>query len=339
LESITVTLSSGDVVRQIVIPKSGEPDVMRVVECPSPIPGPGEVAIDVKYCGCNWGDTMMRRNTYPHPVTYPVVPGFEVSGSVSGFGPEVSGLRIGDRVAAYLSEDGGYAETCVVPAQCIIPLPPSIQLDVAAAFPVQALTAYFMLHLIGRVQPGWVVLIHAVGGGVGLCLTQLAVKAGAKVIGSVGAAGKERRPLEFGASRVVNREEEDFVAAALEMTGGGGVDLLLDSLGASTLDRSFAALRTLGHAISYGEAEGRPFPNLWERMVPKSLTLTRFHMGHVQVGSAVWRAAVSHVLAGIVEGWLRIPIEGIYPLREAAAMHARLESRKVAGKLLLATRE
>jgi NADPH:quinone reductase and related Zn-dependent oxidoreductases len=202
---------------------------------------------------------------------------------------------------------------------------------------VQALTAYFMLHLIGRVQPGWVVLIHAVGGGVGLCLTQLAVKAGAKVIGSVGAAGKERRPLEFGASRVVNREEEDFVAAALEMTGGRGVDLLLDSLGALTLDRSFAALRTLGHAISYGEAEGRPFPNLWERMVPKSLTLTRFHMGHVQVGSADWRAAVSYVLAGIVEGWLRIPIEGTYPLREAAAMHARLESRKVAGKLLLAT--
>jgi NADPH2:quinone reductase len=233
----------------------------------------------------------------------------------------VNGLRIGDRVAAYLSEDGGYAETCVVPAQCVIPLPPSIQLDVAAAFPVQALTAYFMLHLIGRVQPGWVVLIHAVGGGVGLCLTQLAVKAGAKVIGSVGAAGKERRPLEFGASRVVNREEEDFVAAALEMTGGRGVDLLLDSLGALTLDRSFAALRALGHAISYGEAEGRPFPNLWERMVPKSLTLTRFHMGHVQVGSVDWRAAVSYVLAGIVEGWLRIPIEGIYPLREAAAMH------------------
>jgi NADPH2:quinone reductase len=132
LGSITVTLSSGDVVRQIVIPKSGEPDVMRVVECPSPIPGPGEVAIDVEYCGCNWGDTMMRRNTYPHPVTYPVVPGFEVSGSVSGLGPEVSGLRIGDRVAAYLSEDGGYAETCVVPAQCVIPLTPSIQLDVAA---------------------------------------------------------------------------------------------------------------------------------------------------------------------------------------------------------------
>ena len=123
------------------------------------------------------------------------------------------------------------------------------------------------------------------------------------------------------------------------MTGGKGVDLLLDSVGASTLDRSFAALKTLGHAISYGEAEGRPFANLWERMVPKSLTLTRFHMGHIEVGSADWQAGVSHVLAGIVEGWLKTPIEGVYPLREAGAMHARLESRQVSGKLLLATRE
>src|SRR5882724_5595050 len=325
--------------RQIVIPKSGEPDVMQVVKCHAPSPGAGEVAIDVVYCGCNWADTMMRRNTYPHPVTYPVVPGFEVSGHVSALGADVSGIRVGDRVAAYLSEDGGYSETCIVPVESVIPLPQQIDLDVAAAFPVQALTAYFMLHMIGRVRPGWVVLIHAIGGGVGLCLTQLAVKAGARVIGTIGTAGKERRPLELGASRVVNRNERDFVSAALEMTGGKGVDLLLDSVGASTLDRSFAALKTLGHAISYGEAEGRPFANLWERMVPKSLTLTRFHMGHIEVGSAVWKAGVAHVLAGIVEGWLGIPIEGIYPLREAGTMHARLESRQVSGKLLLATRE
>jgi NADPH2:quinone reductase len=125
----------------------------------------------------------------------------------------------------------------------------------------------------------------------------------------------------------------------MDITGGMGVDLLLDSVGASTLDRSFAALKTFGHAISYGEAEGRPFANLWARMVPKSVTFSRFHMGHIEVGGADWRDGVKHVTAGILEGWLRIPIEGIYPLREAGAMHARLESRTVSGKLLLATRE
>ena len=114
--------------RQIVIPKSGEPDVMQVVECSAPAPRAGEVAIDVIYCGCNWADTMMRRNTYPHPVIYPVVPGFEVSGHVSALGTDVSGIRVGDRVAVYLSEDGGYAETCVVPVESVIPLPPQIDL-------------------------------------------------------------------------------------------------------------------------------------------------------------------------------------------------------------------
>jgi NADPH2:quinone reductase len=326
-------------VRQIIIPRSGEPEVMQLVERAAPRPAAGEVAIDIVYCGCNWADTMMRRNTYPHPVTYPVVPGFEVSGHVSALGADVQGFRVGDRVAAYLAEDGGYAESCVVPADCVIPLPSQIGLDLAAAFPVQGLTAYFLLHMIGRIQPGWTVLIHAIGGGVGLCLTQLAVKAGANVIGTVGTPGKERRALAFGASRVIDRSRDDFVAAALEMTGGRGADLLLDSVGASTLDRSFEALKTLGHAISYGEAEGRPFPNLWQRMVPRSLTLSRFHMGHVEIGSAHWTAGIAHVLAGLGEGWLKVPIEGIFPLGDAARMHRRLESRLVSGKLLLAARE
>jgi NADPH2:quinone reductase len=312
---------------------------MRVVDRPAPVPGAGEVAIDVVYCGCNWADTMVRRNTYPHPVTYPVVPGFEISGHVTAIGAGVGGIKPGDRVAAYLSEDGGYSEKCVVPIGCVIPLPAAIGMDVAAAFPVQAMTAYFLLHTIGRVRPGWTLLIHAIGGGVGLCLTQLAVRAGARVIGTVGTPGKERRALDFGAARVIDRGKDDFVVEALAETAGEGVDLVLDSVGASTLDRSFSALKTFGHAVSYGEAEGKPFPNLWERLVTKSLTLSRFHMGHIAIGSADWKAALAQVLGGIADGWLRIPIEGIYPLAEAAAMHARLESRQVSGKLLLATRE
>ena len=324
--------------RAVVIPKAGEPEVMQLVERPTPIPKPGEVAIDVAYCGCNWGDTMMRRNTYPHPVTYPVVPGFEVSGRVSAIGRGVAGIREGDRVAAYLSEDGGYAETCIAPAECVIPLPPGMTLDVAAAFPVQAITAYHLLHTIGRVQPGWVVLIHAIGGGVGLCCTQIAVKAGATVIGTVGTSGKERRPLELGATRVIHRGHGDFPAACVEVSAGKGVDLVLDSVGAGTLDRSFTALRNLGHVVSYGEADGRPFANLWERLVPKSLTFTRFHLGHLDVRSSSWRYGVEHVLEGLKQGWLKMTIAGTYPLEKAAEMHSHLESRQVSGKLLLAVR-
>ena len=325
--------------RALVIPKAGEPEVMQLVERPTPVPRAGEVAIDVEYCGCNWADTMMRRNTYPHPVSYPAAPGFEVSGHVRTVGEGVVGIREGDRVAAYLPKGGGYAETCITPAECVIPLPPEMAADVGAAFPVQALTSYHLLHTVGQVEPGWIVLIHAIGGGVGLCCTQLTVKAGAVAIGTVGTSGKEKKALEFGATGVIDRGREDFLAACQEASDGRGVDLVLDSVGAATLDRSFSALKILGHAVSYGEAEGRPFPNLWERLVPRSLTLTRFHLGHMDVHSHAWQAGLQHVLEGLAHGWLKMTIAGRYPLDRAAAMHTHLESRQVSGKLLLAVRE
>lgn len=321
--------------RAIMIPRAGGPDVMELVERPVPTPAPGEVAIDIAYCGCNWADTMMQRNTYPHPVTYPAAPGFEVSGHVRSVGKGVSGIRPGDRVAAYLHKGGGYAETCVTAAECVVPLPAGMSLELGAAFLVQALTSYHLLHTVGQVQPGWMVLIHAIGGGVGLCATQVAVKAGARVIGTVGTAGKEKKALAFGASRVVDRGKEDFLAVCHEVSAGKGVDLVLDSVGASILDRSFSALRNLGHVVSYGEAEGRPFTNLWERLVPKSLTLTRFHLGHLDPRSPAWRAGLDHVMQGLAENWLNIEIVERFPLAQAAAMHARLESRQVSGKLLL----
>jgi len=323
----------------LVIPRAGEPDVMQLVELPTPVPKAGEVAIEVAYCGCNWADTMMQRNTYPHPVSYPAAPGFEVSGLVRAVGEDVAGFRRGDRVAAYLSHGGGYAETCIAPADSVIPLPSGMALDVAAAFPVQALTSYHLLHTVGRVEAGWVVLIHAIGGGVGLCCTQLAVKAGAVVIGTVGTAGKEKRALELGAARVVDRGREDFLTACQEASAGRGVDLVLDSVGATTLDRSFSALKNLGHAVSYGEAEGRPFSNLWERLVPRSLTLSRFHLGHIDVHSPTWQAGLDYVLEALAQGWLKMTIAARYPLDQAVAMHAHLESRQVSGKLLLAVKE
>lgn len=321
--------------KAVVIHATGGPEQLVLAERPDPVPGPGEVLLDVAYAGCNWADTQVRMGIYPHPMTYPMVLGFEVSGIVAALGPGVIEAAIGDRVAVFPDKGGAYAEKCVASASGLIKLPSGVPLDVGAAFPIQALTAYHMLFTIHRLKKGDSVLVNAIGGGVGLCCTQLAVQAGAKVIGTTGTPGKEKRALEYGASKVVVTSQEDFVKVALDFTSGKGVDLAIDSYGATMLDRTFDAVRKLGHIISIGEAEGQPFRNIRERILPRSQTFTRLHLGHVDQNSPEWKAGVDHVLGGIAAGWLKIPIEGVFPLAEAAEMHRRLEGRHVAGKLLL----
>jgi NADPH2:quinone reductase len=179
--------------------------------------------------------------------TYPLVLGLEIAGTVSKLGPGVTGVKVGERVAAFLEQGGAYAEKAVVAANMLMRLPDGIPFDVGAALTVQPLTGYHMLHTIYGIDPGETVLINAIGGGVGLFTTQLAVKAGARVIGTVGTPGKEKRALEYGAERVVVTRDEDFEQAVLAFTGGRGVDLAIDSLGATMLDRTFNVVRKLGH--------------------------------------------------------------------------------------------
>lgn len=322
--------------RAVVITAPGVENNLKIGVEPKPDPSPGHVLVDVAYGGCNFADTMIVKGIYPHPKGYPLVGGLEISGHVAAVGPGVDGVKAGDRVAAFLEEAGGFADQCVVPVERLIPIPPKMGLDVAAAFPIQALTSWHLLHTVSTTRPGDVILIHAIGGGVGLFLTQIAVRAGATVIGTVGTKGKEKRALEFGAARVVNREEEDFAAAVMAFTKSKGVDKIVDSTGASILDRSFAVVRRLGHVVSFGEAEGKPFSNLWERLVTKSLTFTRFHLGHMDLASEAWRKGVDEVVGRIMSGALKVPIEEIFPFEKAGAMLDRLASRQVAGKLLLA---
>ena len=322
--------------KAVVIHALGGPDQLTLAEMPDPVPGPGEVLLDVAYAGCNWADTQVRTGIYPHAMTYPMVLGFEVSGTVAALGPGVLGVAVGDRVAAFPEKGGAYAEKCVANAVGLIKLPDAVGLDVAAAFPIQALTAYHMMWTIyGGIGPGDTVLVNAIGGGVGLMCTQLAVHAGARVIGTTGTPGKEKRALDYGAARVVSTAGDDFETAVLDFTDGRGVDLAIDSYGATMLDRTFDVVKKLGHIVSIGEAEGQPFKNIRERILPRSQTFTRLHLGHVDHALPVWQAGVDHVLKGIVEGWLKVPIEGVFPLAEAAEMHRRLEARHVAGKLLL----
>jgi NADPH:quinone reductase len=316
-------------------PPGGPGENMLVTDVPDAKAGPGEALIAVEYAGCNFADTMMRRGIYPHPKGYPLVAGLEVAGKVVAIGKGVTEVAVGDRVAAFSEDAGGFAELCAIPAERLVRIPQSIGLDVAAAFFVQALTAWHLLHTVSTTKKGDTVLIHAIGGGVGLYLTQLAVQAGASVIGTVGTAGKERRALEFGAAKVINRADEDFVAAVLAFTEGKLVDKIVDSTGGTILDRSFETIRLLGHVVSYGEAEAKPQTNLWERLVRKSLTFTRLHLGHIDCRSEAWLKASREVLGMVESGALKVPVEGVYPLERVHGMYAKLESRQVAGKLLL----
>lgn len=325
--------------RAIHLEKTGAPDVLQLRDTPAPGCGDNEVLLDIACCGCNWADTMVRSGCYPHPMNYPMIIGFEVSGTVAAVGSGVTKFKAGDRVCAILTNGGGYAEQVAVAEEDVMPIPDELSFELAAAFPIQGLTVYHMLHTVYRVKPGDKVLCHAIGGGVGLYATQMAVHAGAGVIGTVGTAGKEELPLAYGAGRVVNYKQEDFVEAALEFSGGAGVDLAIDSLGAATLDRTYDAMRYLGHVINIGEAEGDPFNNIRERTMPKSISFTRFHLQHVIPGSPLWEQGRKYVVEALLDGWLKVNIVEKFPLAQAAEMHRRLESRQVAGKLLLAVNE
>ena len=321
--------------RAIVVDTPGEQlDALQLREMPEPVAGPGQVLVKVAYCGCNWADTQVRRGIYPHPVDYPVIPGMEVSGTVSAKSPEVTGLSVGDRVATLVG-NGGYAEICAAEAARAQRLPHGMALDVAAAYPVQALTAYHMLHTVHGLAAGESVLVHAAGGGVGLFVTQLAVRAGARVIGTVGTPGKENLPLKYGADAVINLNQTDFVAAVLDLTDGAGVDLAIDSLGARTLDRTFDAVRVLGRVINIGEAEGKPLGNIRDRVLLRSQGFTRFSIHHVMALPELWAEGNDRIAKGVAEGWLEVPIVDRFRLERARDMHARIQGRGVAGKLLL----
>jgi NADPH2:quinone reductase len=260
-------------VKAVVIHAPGAPEQLVMADMSEPDPGPGEVLVDVAFAGCNWADTQIRTGIYPHARTYPLVIGLEIAGTVAKLGPGVTGVKIGERVAAFLEQGGAYAEKAVVAANMLMRLPDAIPFDVGAALTVQPLTGYHMLHTIYGIEPGESVLINAIGGGVGLFTTQLAVKAGARVIGTVGTPGKETRALEYGAERVVVTRNEDFEQAVLEFTGGRGVDLAIDSLGATMLDRTFNVVRKLAH---HQHRRGRG-PALQEHPRADFAALTDFH--------------------------------------------------------------
>ncbi len=321
--------------RAIVIKRPGDVSQLELTRIPEPESGPGEVLIDVRYASCNWMDTEERRGVYPDKsLTYPMILGKEVCGTISKCGTDVKGLSEGQRVAAILPS-GGYAEKCVAHPDLVIPLPESIPDTLGAAFPIVSLTAYHLLNSAYSLKEGDTLLIHAIGGGVGLMVTQLATQTGARVIGTASSDRKGEQALAYGAERIVNRSKEDFVEAVLDYTNGRGVDLVIDSLGGETGYRSLDALCHYGRLINIGEAEGWPVENLRDKLYERSTSFAGFETIHAMQNPVAWRKGVEYVTTAFAQGKLDLPIAAVFPLEQCREMHEKMESRTVSGKLLL----
>lgn len=327
----------GNILMQGILIKKINDNFDRALDTSLPEPDVAEnqILVEVHYGGLNYADLMMCNGSYPHPKGYPLQAGIEFSGIVVKCGSNTKKFSLGDRVAGFSEEAGAFSEFLNVPEDSVTKLIDDVSLQAGAAYYVQTTTAYHLLHTIGKVQKNDIVLIHAIGGGVGLNLTQLAKHSDATVIGTVGTSGKETRAVDCGADLVVNRATQDFTKEIQQKFGKTPVRLLFDSTGADILNDSFDLMQNLGHVVSYGEASGKPFDNLWAQLVLKSLTFSRLHIGHINHQSEDWLTSQKVIQKMIQNGSLNIFIEHIFTLEEFNQAYQALESRQVSGKVLL----
>lgn len=325
--------------RAVVARGAGGPEVLSVVEVPDPSPGPGQLLVRVAAAGVNFIDTYRRAGVYP--MTYPHVVGVEGAGVVQGVGEDVTGFSPGDHVA-WNEAPGSYAELALVPVRNAVHVPAGLPLTVAAALPLQGMTAHYLVTSTFPLEPGHDVLLHAGAGGVGLLATQLAVARGARVLTTVSTPEKAALSHDAGATHTIDYAALDNLATELpaivrELTDGAGVHVVYDGVGRSTFDASLASLRTRGTLVLFGGASGQVPPFDPQRLNSGgSLFLTRPTLAHYLLtrGELEWRA--SEVLGAAAAGSLDVRIGATYPLAEAGDAHRALEGRATTGKVLLA---
>ncbi|MFC3226328.1 zinc-binding dehydrogenase [Marinibaculum pumilum] len=320
--------------RGIVLTAHGGPEQLRLQAVTAAPPGPGEVRIRQSRIGVNFIDVYCRTG-YFDLLSPPGVPGMEAAGQVVDVGANVHHLLPGDRVGYAAPPVGAYADLRTMPAAHVVPLPDDIDDETAAAGLLKGITADFLLHRVHTVKPGDWVLVHAAAGGVGLLLCQWARALGAKVIGTVGSAEKARLARDHGCAWPIPYREQDFVAAVMEITQGRGVDVAYDAVGADTFRRSFEALATFGHLVSFGQASGDIGPVDVAGFAAKSARLSRPNYGHYVADPNDLRASVDRLFAAIRCGTLTVAPQHRYPLAEAAQAHADLEGRRTSGAIVL----
>lgn len=296
-------------------------------------PGPGEVRVRVAFAGVNYIDVYQRSGQYPLPRPLPL--GLEGAGTVVEVGPG-AGAAVGDRVA-WCGVAGSYAEEITAPVERLVAVPTGLGLDQAAAAMLQGLTAHYLAASTFPLGPGHRCLIHAAAGGVGLLLGQLAAAAGATAIGTVSTEAKAAAARAAGYAHVIRYDEVDFAAEIRKLTDGAGVDVVYDSVGATTFERGLDCLRPRGTMVLFGQASG-PVPPLDLQLLNRkgSLYVTRPSLGAYTATRAELVERADAVLGAIAAGALRLTIDRVLPLADAARAHERLTSRASSGKLLLA---
>ncbi len=320
----------------IEIAEPGGPDVLRPVSRPLPRPGLGQVLIRTEAAGVNRGDIVQRMGFYPPPKGASDIPGLEVVGTIVAQGPGVSGWTMGERLGAIVP-GGGYADYCLVDADTALPIPAGLSPAQAATLPETVMTVWTNVFERGRLQAGERVLIHGGSSGIGVSAIQMASSLGARVFTTAGSAEKCRICTELGAERAINYREEDFVAVVKELTDGAGVDVILDMVGGAYVERNLAALALEGRLVNIAFQQGS---NVTLNLMPvmlKRLTLTgsTLRARSVEEKARIAEAVRKTIWPLVEAGRVRPILDSTFPLSQAGAAQARMESSQHVGKIVL----
>jgi len=319
--------------RCVVIESTGGPEVLRLVEREVPPPGPGEVTVAQAAAGLNYIDIYHRSGAYPLPL--PAGLGIEAAGTITAVGEGVAGLVPGMRVAYVAMPPGACASLRTLPAATVFPLPDGIAFETAAAMMLKGLTVQALFRRTVPLGPGDTVLLHAAAGGVGLIACQWARAEGIRLIATAGSAAKCRLAEAHGAEVCIDYAREDFVARVRDLTGGRGVDAVMDSVGAATFAGSLACLRPLGMLMCFGASSGKVPPIDIAVLARGSLKLTRptvfTHLADPQAA----REMAADLFARVATGAVEIRIGRTLPLEQIAEAHRALEARETTGSTVL----
>lgn len=319
--------------KAIRVNQHGGPEAMTLEDVPVPVPGSKQALVRLAVAGVNFIDVYFRTGLYKAET--PTVLGNEGAGVVEAVGPDVTEVAAGDRVA-YAMARGSYAEYAVVPAATLVKLPDAITFEQGAAAMLQGMTAHYLTRSTFPLKAGDSCLVHAAAGGAGLLIVQMAKALGARVFGTVSTEAKAKLARENGADETIRYTEQDFEQEVKRLTAGRGVDVVYDSVGKTTFDKSLTCLRPRGLMALFGSSSGAVPPMDPQTLNAKgSLFLTRPTLAHhvLTRDELLWRAG--DVLNGVASGALRLRIDRTYPLAQIAEAHRALESRATMGKLLI----